>query len=60
MSLTNTESRKSCKSLSLREGSMVGMVEKIGRALLNNDMVLDDGLVILADRDDDINEAVSM
>ena len=48
------------RHLSLLEGSRMCMVEKIGRALLNNDIVLDDGLVILADRDDDVNEAVNM
>ena len=58
--LTKTEARKACESLSLLEGSRADMVEKIGRALLNNSIVLDDGLVILADRDEEVNEAVNM
>ena len=58
--LTKTEARKACESLSFLEGSRADMVEKIGRALLNNDIVLDNGLVILADRDDDVNEAVNV
>ena len=53
MSLTKTEARNACKSLSLIERSITGMAEKRCYAFLSKESVIYDGFALLMDGEDD-------
>ena len=54
-----TEAKEACRSLSLLESLRADMVEKIGKALLNNYGVANDGYVLAIDNNDGINEVIT-